>query len=112
MVNADVPCVVPRDLNTLVGAAPPGGFSLVEARDETTNALALTRADLFRPLYGPGSARRFRAHAAELGVEAVAAAVPNLIDDVDTLADLRRLQYRVGERTQAILHRLGPRLAA
>jgi 2-phospho-L-lactate guanylyltransferase len=112
VVNADVPCVVPRDLCALVAAAPPDGFSLVEARDETTNALALTRADLFRPLYGPGSARRFRAQAAELGVQAVAAAVPNLIDDVDTLADLRRLQYRVGPRTQAILHRLGPRLAA
>jgi 2-phospho-L-lactate/phosphoenolpyruvate guanylyltransferase len=112
VVNADVPCAVPRDLHALVAAAPAGGFSLVEARDETTNALALSRSDLFRPVYGPGSARRFRDRAAELGVEAVVAAIPNLIDDVDTLADLRRLQDRVGPRTQAILARLGPRLAA
>lgn len=112
VVNADVPCVVPRDLRALLAAAPEDGFALVEARDETTNALALPRPELFRPLYGPGSARRFRAHAAERGVEAVAAAIPNLADDVDTLADLRRLQYRVGPRTQTVLARLGPRLAA
>jgi 2-phospho-L-lactate guanylyltransferase len=112
VVNADVPCVVPRDLRALVAAAPPDGFALVEARDETTNALALPRPELFRPLYGPGSARRFRSHAAELRVDAVAAALPNLADDVDTLADLRRVQYRVGPCTQAVLARLGPRLAA
>jgi 2-phospho-L-lactate guanylyltransferase len=112
VVNADVPCVVPRDLRALFAAAPEEGFALVEALDETTNALALPRPELFRPLYGPGSARRFRAHAAELRVDVVAAAIPNLADDVDTLADLRRLQYRVGPRTQTVLARLGPRLAA
>ena len=112
VVNADVPCVVPRDLRALFAAAPEDGFALVEARDETTNALALPRPELFRPLYGPGSARRFRAHAAGLGVDAVAATIPNLVEDVDTLADLRRLQYRVGPRTQTVLARLGPRLAA
>jgi 2-phospho-L-lactate guanylyltransferase len=112
VVNADVPCAVPRDLRALLAAAPPDGFALVQARDETTNALALPRPELFRPLYGRRSARRFRAHAAELGVEAVAAAIPNLVDDVDTLDDLRRLQLRVGPRTQSALARLGPRLAA
>jgi 2-phospho-L-lactate/phosphoenolpyruvate guanylyltransferase len=112
VVNADVPCVVPRDLRALLDAAPADGFAFVQARDETTNALALPRPELFRPLYGPGSARRFRRHADELGVVAVAAAIPNLVDDVDTLDDLRRLQLRVGPRTQAAVHRLGPSLAA
>ena len=112
VVNADLPCAVHRDLRALYAAAPPDGFALVQARDETTNALALPRPELFRPLYGPGSARRFRAHAADLGVDAVAAAIPNLADDVDTLDDLRRLQLRVGPRTQSALARLGPRLAA
>jgi 2-phospho-L-lactate/phosphoenolpyruvate guanylyltransferase len=112
VVNADLPCAVPRDLRALMAAAPPDGFALVQARDETTNALALPRPELFRPLYGPGSARRFRRRAEELGVDAVAAAIPNLVDDVDTLDDLRRLQLRVGPRTQTALHRLGPSLAA
>ena len=68
--------------------------------------------ELFRPLYGPGSALRFRRHAQELGADAVPAAIPNLADDVDTLDDLRRVQLRVGPRTQTALHRLGPSLAA
>jgi 2-phospho-L-lactate/phosphoenolpyruvate guanylyltransferase len=112
VVNADLPCAVPRDLRALLAAAPPDGFALVQARDETTNALALPRPELFRPLYGPGSALRFRRHAEELGVVAAAAAIPNLVDDVDTLDDLRRLQLRVGPRTQTALARLGPGLAA
>ena len=112
VVNADVPCVVPRDLRALAAAAPSDGLALVQARDETTNALALARPELFRPLYGPGSALRFRRHAQELGADAVPAAIPNLADDVDTLDDLRRVQLRVGPRTQTALHRLGPSLAA
>lgn len=112
VVNADVPCVVPRDLRALLAAAPEEGFALVQARDETTNALALPRPELFRPLYGPGSAARFRRHAETMGVDAVRVALPNLVDDVDTIDDLRRVQLRVGPRTQTALHRLGPSLAA
>src|SRR5918994_7557586 len=91
VVNADVPCVVPHDLRTLAGAAELGAFGYVEAEDGTTNALALPRPSAFAPLYGPGSARRFREHAAEIGLEVVGAAIPNLCDDVDTVDDLERL---------------------
>ena len=103
VVNADVPCVVPRDLRTLAGAAELGAIGLVEAGDGTTNALALPRPSAFAPLYGARSAARFRDHAAALGVESVAAAIPNLADDVDTLDDLERLTLRAGPRTQAAL---------
>jgi len=103
VVNADVPCVVPHDLRTLAGTAELDALGLVEADDGTTNALALPRAGLFAPLYGPGSADRFRAHGAEHGVPAVAAAIPNLADDVDTLDDVRRVVLRAGPRTQAAL---------
>lgn len=106
VVNADVPCVVPADLRALLDATPPGGIALVEALDGTTNALGLPRPAAFAPLYGPDSAARFRAHAAELGLQTVAAAVPNLADDVDTLEDLHRLQLRCGPRTQACLEGL------
>jgi 2-phospho-L-lactate guanylyltransferase len=106
VVNADVPCVVPHDLRSLLAATPAGSLALVEALDGTTNALSLPAAEAFAPLYGPSSADRFRAHAASLGMEAVSVAVPNLADDVDTMEDLARLQLRAGPRTQACLAEL------
>jgi len=107
VVNADLPCVVPHDLRTLAGAAELGAVGLVEAADGTTNALALPLASLFAPLYGPGSAERFRAHAAAAGVDAMSAVIPNLADDVDTLEDLEAVAFRAGPRTQAALAALG-----
>lgn len=103
IVNADLPCVVPHDLRTLAGAAEVGAFGLVVADDGTTNAIALPQASLFAPLYGPGSAERFREHAEANGVAAAEAAIPNLSDDVDTAADLARVSLRAGPRTQAAL---------
>ena len=109
VLNADLPCVVPHDIRTLAGAAELGAFGFVEADDGTTNALALPRASLFAPLYGSQSADRFRAHAEAHGVVAVAAAIPNLADDVDTLEDLARIGLRAGPRTQAAIGMLpGP----
>ena len=106
VVNADVPCVVPDDLRSLLAATPAGGIALVEALDGTTNALSLAAPQVFAPLYGPSSADRFMAHAASLGLEAVSVALPNLADDVDTMEDLTRLQLRAGPRTQACLAEL------
>jgi 2-phospho-L-lactate guanylyltransferase (CobY/MobA/RfbA family) len=106
VVNADLPCARPRDLLTLLGALPEDGLALVEAADGTTNALALASPQLFAPLYGPGSAERFRVRAAKLGVSAATADIPNLADDVDTLADLERLEGRLGPATAAALDRL------
>jgi 2-phospho-L-lactate guanylyltransferase len=106
VVNADVPCVVPNDLRTLADVAELGELGLVEAEDGTTNALALPRPRLFAPLYGAGSAERFRAHAEANGLIAVAAVIPNLADDVDTLEDLTRIGFRAGPRTQAAMGQL------
>ena len=75
IVNADVPCVVPQDLRSLLAATPAGSFALVEALDGTTNALSLPAPEAFAPLYGPDSASRFRAHAEQLGLQAVSAIV-------------------------------------
>ena len=102
IVNADVPCVVPDDLRALLEGIPDGGIAIVEALDGTTNALGLSAADLFRPLYGPDSARRYH----ELGVDTVSIVVPNLAEDVDTMGDLERLQLRCGPRTQSVLSAL------
>jgi 2-phospho-L-lactate guanylyltransferase len=99
VVNADVPCVVPADLRALEEATPEHGIAFVEALDGTTNALGLSHASLFRPLYGPDSASRFHA----LDVETVSVVVPNLAEDVDTMSDLERLQLRCGPRTQSVI---------
>ena len=98
IVNSDLPCVSSRDLFTLLGALPPNGLALVEARDGTTNALALAAPRLFEPLFGPGSAERYRALGDSRTVE-----IPNLVDDVDTIYDLERLADRLGRRTRAAL---------
>ena len=80
-----------------------GGMALVEASDGTTNALGLSRPDLFAQLYGPGSAARFRAHAASLGAAAVAVDLANLRTDVDTVDQLELLRDRVGAHTRAAI---------
>ena len=103
VVNADVPCVVPHDIRALERAIPVGGIAFVAATDGTTNALGLASRELFAPLYGPGSADRFAAHAAAQSVDVVAATIPNLADDVDTVDDLTRLDVRVGPRTLAVV---------
>src|SRR5215210_545344 len=101
VVNADLPCATPRDLLTLLGTAPAGGISLVQAPDGTTNALALSSPRQFAALYGAGSAERFHEHARRLGVACTSAAIPNLVEDVDTIDDLLRLEGRLGPCTTA-----------
>ena len=91
VVNADLPAAEPRDLLALLGAMPPDGMAIAAAEDGTTNALALSRATLFAPLYGPGSAERFRLHGESEGAEVVSLKVPALAEDVDTVAALGRL---------------------
>jgi 2-phospho-L-lactate/phosphoenolpyruvate guanylyltransferase len=101
VVNADLPCVTARDLLALAGAVPDDGLALVAAADGTTNALAFASPDLFEPLYGPGSAARFAASAPSRLLE-----VPNLVADVDTLADVERLRGRLGANTARVLAQL------
>lgn len=94
VVNADIPCATPSALRRLAGA----GLALVEAEDGTTNALSLPDPSLFAPLYGPGSADRFRAHAPFATV-----AIRELEADVDDDDDLEPLMPLLGPRTRALL---------
>jgi 2-phospho-L-lactate guanylyltransferase len=79
VVNADLPRIEPEDLRALLAAIPPDGLAIVEADDGTTNAVGLSSPDLFAPLYGPGSAARFK------GRGAVSVDLPRLAEDLDTL---------------------------
>jgi 2-phospho-L-lactate guanylyltransferase len=103
VVNADLPRARPSDLAAL--AVPPrlGRVALVAAADGTTNALGLPFPEIFRPLYGAGSAARFRAHVLALALDFEEMALPNLVQDVDSLADLRRLGPRGAVRTRALV---------
>ena len=95
VVNADLPGATPSALGRLADA----GLALVEAVDGTTNALSLPDPSVFAPLYGPGSANRFRAHAPFATI-----AIPELELDVDSEADLERLTATaLGPRTRALL---------
>lgn len=88
VVNADLPSLSAEDLRALAEATPKHGIAIAAAADGTTNALGLSDATLFAPLYGKDSARRFRAYAERSGLTAVEVARPGLRHDVDTLADL------------------------
>jgi 2-phospho-L-lactate guanylyltransferase len=79
VVNADLPNVESRDLRELLAAIPDDGVAIVEADDGTTNAVGLAEPALFAPLYGPGSAARFK----QAG--AVVVDLPRLAEDLDTL---------------------------
>lgn len=94
VVNADLPGATPDAIRRLAAA----GLALVEAEDGTTNALSLPDPAAFAPLYGPGSAARFRAHAPFATV-----AVPELAADVDTAGDLERYAALLGPRTRSLL---------
>jgi 2-phospho-L-lactate/phosphoenolpyruvate guanylyltransferase len=94
VLNADLPAATSSAIEELAAA----GLALVEAADGTTNALSLPDPAVFAPLYGPGSAARFRAHS---GFSTVA--IPELVADVDTLDDLERLAPLLGRRTRALL---------
>ncbi len=106
VVNADVPCVVPYDLRSLIAATPLDGIALVASEDGRTNALSLPAPQLFEPLYGARSAERFERAARDLGLDVVVAAIPNLADDVDTREDLDRVRRRAGAHTQVALEEL------
>jgi 2-phospho-L-lactate guanylyltransferase len=94
VVNADLPGATTTSLQQLAAA----GLALVEAPDGTTNALSFPDPSVFAPLFGPGSAERFRAHAPFATLS-----IPELEVDVDSDSDLRRLGSRVGPRTRALL---------
>ena len=101
----DLPALQPLELDAALTEAAEHPRSFVpDSAGTGTTLLAATPGTELTPAYGPGSAERHRAIAAEL------AASPGLRADVDTAEDLESAErLGVGVNTRAVLGRLlGP----
>ena len=101
-VCADLPCLVPSDLATVLAAAVPGRPSFLRDLAGTGTTLYVAPTASFAPRFGPESARaHLAAGAAEIEVTA-----PTARRDVDDLADLAAaLVQGVGVHTAAVTGR-------
>ena len=89
VVSADLPFLRAEEVEELLAATPERGLAIARALDGGTNAVSMRPPGLVPTRFGePGSAA---VHAA-LGVPAVVVDLPGLAFDVDTPADLARMQ--------------------
>ena len=89
VISADLPLIQADDVEELLAATPERGIAIARALDGGTNAVAMRPPGLVRTHFGePGSCA---VHAA-LGVASVVVDLPGLAFDVDTPADLARMQ--------------------
>jgi 2-phospho-L-lactate guanylyltransferase len=89
VVSADLPFLRAEEVEELLAATPERGLAIAQALDGGTNAVSMRPPGLVPTRFGePGSAA---VHAA-LGVPAVVVDLPGLAFDVDTPADLARMQ--------------------
>jgi 2-phospho-L-lactate guanylyltransferase len=110
VLHADLPLVSAADIETV--ARSSADVALVSSGDGGTNALACpTRA--FGFCYGVGSAQAHKEAAWDADLEAELLDLPGLALDIDTPADLERLQHLIesgqaaGEHTLAALRSIG-----
>jgi 2-phospho-L-lactate guanylyltransferase len=83
---ADLPCLVPDDLDTALAAGMAPRWFVADAAGSGTTLLAAGPGVDLDPHFGPGSAARHT----DSGASPVRTAVPTLRMDVDTEADLAR----------------------
>jgi 2-phospho-L-lactate/phosphoenolpyruvate guanylyltransferase len=89
VVSADLPLLRADEVGELLRATPERGIAIARALDGGTNAIAMRPPGLVRTRFGePKSAS---VHAA-LGVPHVVVDLPGLAFDVDTPADLAKMQ--------------------
>ncbi|MEE8603110.1 2-phospho-L-lactate guanylyltransferase [Euzebya tangerina] len=90
VLPADLPLVVPEDLDALLQPAPTG-VVVAPTADGGTGALVRRPGDAIGPHFGPDSAERHLAAAERAGVPARAVWIPGLALDLDRPADLERV---------------------
>ena len=110
VLHADLPLVSTADIERVARAE--ADVALVASGDGGTNALACP-VGAFKFQYGPGSAQAHREAAWDADLEPELLDLPGLALDIDTPADLERLQHAIeagrpaGEHTLASLMSLG-----
>jgi 2-phospho-L-lactate guanylyltransferase len=96
---ADLPQLKPTDIDTLVWGARACGVAIApNATGAGTNALCLDIDLPYRFCFGPDSRNAHTAEAKRLGVAPCFVRSDNLSFDVDTPADLHRLQLQAARR--------------
>jgi 2-phospho-L-lactate/phosphoenolpyruvate guanylyltransferase len=93
VLPADLPRITAAEIDTLVRAGHGGGFSIApDAIGTGTNALCLVSPRLFQFQFGPDSQRLHLQEAQRMGLTPQVIRLPGLAFDVDTPADLERLE--------------------
>jgi 2-phospho-L-lactate guanylyltransferase len=102
ILPADLPTITPDEIDALVRAARSGGCAM--ASDEArvgTNALSLVSERPFCFKFGPDSLRLHLQEADRAGLNARVVSLPGLEFDVDSPADLNRLERQWLARRRA-----------
>jgi 2-phospho-L-lactate guanylyltransferase len=92
VISADLPFLQPSDVTALIEATPARGVALGRALDAGTNAVSMRPPGVLPTRFGePGSAALHAASAGARRLECVMLDLPGLAFDVDTPADLARM---------------------
>jgi 2-phospho-L-lactate/phosphoenolpyruvate guanylyltransferase len=93
VLPADLPQITAAEIDALVRAAHGGGFSIAaDATGTGTNALCLVSSQPFQFQFGPDSQRLHLQEAQRMGLTPQIVRLPGLAFDVDSPADLQRLE--------------------
>lgn len=93
VLPADLPRVTGAEIDALVRAGRDGGFAIApDATGTGTNALCLVSSQPFQFQFGPDSRRLHLEEAQRLGLTPQVVRLPGLAFDVDSSADLERLE--------------------
>jgi 2-phospho-L-lactate guanylyltransferase len=92
VISADLPFLQASDVTALIEATPARGVALGRALDAGTNAVSMRPPGVLPTRFGePGSAALHAASAGARRLECVMLDLPGLAFDVDTPADLARM---------------------
>jgi 2-phospho-L-lactate/phosphoenolpyruvate guanylyltransferase len=105
----DIPFLAVSEVRHILKALERAPVVLAPAaRDGGTNLLAMARADLMPPSFGPDSAARHAAMARARGIEPAVLRLPGAGRDIDVPADLRDLRDKGAPRMRAFLAQTRP----
>jgi 2-phospho-L-lactate guanylyltransferase len=95
VISADLPFLQPSDVTTLIEATPVRGVAVARAFDAGTNAVSMRPPGVLPTRFGePASAALHATSACARGLACVTLDLPGLAFDVDTPADLERMNAR------------------